>query len=222
MLNNQEKEYSSAADAYNYAIKNLSSTCQCIIFSHQDIVFFDNTIVDIYEHCMSEPSTIFGSAGVKNKKRSNIISSMHQIKEGWRYSSLINREEEVFTLDECLIACNKKVVDKIQFDPISCSGWHLYAADFCINGILNGFSVKVIDADLLHLSPGHIDKAFIVTEKKLAKKYKSQYEVLTFTNSYTYTNFLLRNILCWYRILKYCPAEMAVTLPFRGQSDKNT
>ena len=84
-INNVNNDFKSASEAYNNAI-NKSDSTEMYIFCHQDIVFLRNSIIDIYNLCMSDTNTLFGSAGVKNAKNNigeRVISRMSMYQDGW-------------------------------------------------------------------------------------------------------------------------------------------
>lgn len=205
-INNVNNDFKSASEAYNNAI-NKSDSTEMYIFCHQDIVFLRNSIIDIYNLCMSDTNTLFGSAGVKNAKNNigeRVISRMSMFQDGWRYKSLAQGAvEDVFTLDECMIAANSCVFKSIQFDEINCDGWHLYAADLCMQCHILDIPVKVFDADIIHLSGGNADKAFYRCEKRLAKKYRKRFPIISYTFGWTYTDPIRYSLLHFYRKIRY-------------------
>ncbi len=192
-LDNTGAQYSCAAQAYNYALQSLCHS-EVIVFCHQDIVFEDGALATIYELCVEEPHTLWGTAGkVKTSVisgRGRTISSMGQgIDDGHFYYNTLQTgaTQNVMSLDECLIAANKAVFDVVQFDPIVCDGWHLYAVDISYQCHLHHFPVKVFDAHLTHLSNGNMTSSFFDCEAKLADKYRKYFRVLTYTCGWTYT-----------------------------------
>ena len=204
-LDNRENMFSSAAQAYNYAIDNLCDG-ECLIFCHQDIVFYDGAIENIYNHCILNDNVLYGAAGVKSREDpvyNGIVSTIHQNTKGSRYNNLKSDEADVFTLDECLIAAHRNVFERIRFDEKTCNGWHLYAADFCLQCLLNDIKVKVIDTNILHLSGGNVDKGFYKTLFKMAGKYKDNYDIVNTTWSWAYTNPIKSRLQYIYRTVRY-------------------
>lgn len=202
--NINNSNYHSAASAYNYALDKLCDAKVCI-FCHQDILFFRDSIRSIFNLCKDDASTLYGAAGVDNNGHSKqIISSMHQSAEGWKYQSLKEGEiKSCFTLDECLFACNFDLFKNIRFDEVTCDGWHLYAAELCLQCHLKGFEVKAFDAEVLHLSGGNPDHSFYECERRIVKKYRKVFSLLTFTTGWAYTNTLKYGFLRIYRFLRY-------------------
>lgn len=204
--NRGNNKYKSAASAYNHVLDKMPEA-KVFIFCHQDIIFLNKAIQEIYNLCINDPNTLFGAAGVNIKKgnsESRIISSMALIQEGWNYKSLQKgTTKEVFSLDECLICGSRSIFEKMRFDETVCDGWHLYAADYSMQCHVNGINVKVFDADIVHLSGGKPDKSFYNCEKKLAKKYRNIFPIISYTCGWTYTDPLRYFILRMYRKLRY-------------------
>lgn len=125
-------------------------------------------------------------------------------KEGWKYRTLTEGTiKDVFTLDECLIACHSDVMQKVSFDSKVCNGWHLYAADLCIQCQIKGIKVAVFDADIVHLSHGNTDNNFYICERKLAKKWRKDFQKISYSCGWTYTNPILYWLLHIYRKVKF-------------------
>lgn len=201
-LDNRSHRFSSAAEAYNYAIENYMD-CDVAVFCHQDVRFSAKTIDRVINACLEEPNCLFGAAGVENKGKQNwgkIISSLQGKELNWNPGQ---SEKTVFVLDECFIAGNRKVFENLRFDEKTCDGWHLYAADFCIQCHLKGIDVKVIDVGVQHLSNGQVDKAFYRCEKKLALKYRREYKLISHTNGWSYTDPFKMVCQRAYRYVKY-------------------
>lgn len=206
-INNIDNQgFTSAAAAYNHAVEHLCDA-DIYVFCHQDIVFLDGIFERIIELCKGETHTLFGAAGVKNTGhggKNRIISSMAVIQEGWNYKTLEKESiEDVFSLDECLIAGHRNVFEKVRFDDITCSGWHLYAADLSMGCHLKGISVKVFDANIIYLSGGNQDKSFYDIEKKLVNKYRKHFSVISYTCGWAYTNPVLYEALKLYRKMRF-------------------
>ncbi len=213
-LDNRENKYPSAASVYNYALQKKVSG-DIIVFSHQDIRFHEDSIKKIAEMCESEQETLFGVAGIENLGKKNwggIISTLDGAVMNWpdpkengldRFGNKSGYARSVFVLDECLIAGHRNVFEGLSFDESVCSGWHLYAADLCIQCHQRGMPVKVMDAGVKHLSSGHVDRAFIACEGRLARKYKKQYAILSHTNGWTYTDPVKRKVQLLYRFFRY-------------------
>ena len=205
--NRDNMSFSSAAAAYN-SVLALSPEAEVLVFCHQDIVFLNNSLLDIFSICKKEPFTLFGAAGVKNSGhgggRKRIISSMALIQEGWNYESLPKgTTQDVFSLDECLICGSRELFSQLRFDDQVCDGWHLYATELCMQCHVKGIPVKVFDADIVHLSGGNQDKSFYDCEKKLVKKYRKKFPLISYTCGWAYTDPIRYWLLTAYRKLRY-------------------
>lgn len=202
--NTGNARFNSAAAAYN-SILDVAPDEEVLVFCHQDILFLRNSIQTIYDLCINNINTLFGSAGVKNDgKDKRIISSMAEVQEGNNFKTLQKQTTmEVFTLDECLICGNRVLFETMRFDEQVCDGWHLYAAELCMQCHVQGIEVKVFDADIVHLSRGSVDSYFFACERRLVKKYRKCFPVISYSCGWTYTNPLLYNLLLVYRRLRY-------------------
>lgn len=204
MIDNTARQFSSAAGALNYGLSK--STGEVVVFLHQDMEFLNPMVLDnIYNYIIAHKDTIIGSAGVKQKKNSSdktpILSSMKN--EYGRYDTL-KAPEKVFTLDECLIACHRNCMEKISFDEKICDGWHLYAADLCIQAqAFEKMSVYAVPMDVWHKSSGCADKAYYTTQKKLAAKYKKYFKIINTTNGWVYTSPIKCMLHSVYRRIRY-------------------
>lgn len=198
-VDNTRNKFKSAAEAYNYAMKK--SAGECVIFCHQDVLFLERSLYTIAEKCLNFPNVLWGAAGVK--KSGQMISNMSSIKEGAKYNTLNGTDEKVQTLDECLIAANRNLFEKVHFDEKTCDGWHFYAVDLSLECTLQNYDVKVLDANIVHLSGGNMDRSFWAAEKKLAHKYRGKIHRINTTCTWTYTNPILFILLRLYRRIRY-------------------
>ena len=199
-INNTENAFQSAAEAYNHALAEISG--DCVVFCHQDVLFLENSLRTIAEKCLLFPNVLWGAAGVR--KAGKVISNMAVIQEGWKYGTLrADSDEKVQTLDECMIAASRELFDTFRFDEIVCNGWHLYAVDMSLQCLLSGNEVRVLDANIVHLSSGNMDASFWRIEKKLAEKYQGKIPRINTTCIWTYTNPVLFYLLRLYRRVRY-------------------
>lgn len=204
--NRGNRLYHSAAEGYNDTLEHPLES-EVIVFCHQDIIFLPGALQTIYRLCSENKSTLFGAAGVRNAHKegeSRIISSMAIIQEGWNYKSLKKGEtQDAFTLDECLIAGSRELFEELRFDEEVCDGWHLYAAELCMQCHVKGYPVKVFDANIVHLSGGNQDKTFYQCERKLVKKYRNHFPLISYTCGWAYTDPVRYGLLMLYRKIRY-------------------
>lgn len=204
-LNNVDGKYRSAASAFNSVLEKNIDT-DVMVFCHQDIIFLEGSIDRIVQVCCEAPNALFGAAGVRNTNNignsNRIISRMGQ-GQGWNYETLAEKSiEDVFSLDECLIAANKKVFETLRFDEQVCDGWHFYAVELCLQCHVKKIGVKVFDANIVHLSSGNLNSSFYATEKRIARKYRRQFHIISYPCGWIYTNPILYRLLRIYRITR--------------------
>lgn len=205
MIDNRNNKFNSAAAALNYGVEKASG--DVLVFLHQDIEFIsDDVLKKIYNFAMNNKNVIFGAAGVLSKaeeKSGAILANFYHGSDKSKYDT-IDKPTKCFTLDECLIACCKDIMAKVRFDERVCDGWHLYGADLCLSANLEkDLSVMVVPMNIWHKSNGNADKSYMITQDRLAKKYKGKYSVINTTNGYAYTNGVKRALLNLYRKIKY-------------------
>ena len=206
MENIGNTQFHSAAEAYNTVLNN-DPDADVFIFCHQDILFPNDSLQTIYDLCSSNKKTLFGAAGVKNVGHGDdcrIISSMAAVQEGWNFKTLPKgTTQDVFTLDECLICGSRELFETLRFDEQVCDGWHLYAAELCMQCHVKEIDVKVFDADIVHISGGTTDSHFFKCEKKLVKKYRKYFPIISYTSGWAYTDPVRYILLRLYRRLRY-------------------
>jgi len=194
-LDNTRNRFTSAAKAYNYALDHLCDA-ECIVFCHQDILFHKGSVKVIYDCCMKEKSVLWGAAGIKQGSKEIITA--------WESGEALRKmPQDVQTLDECLIAAHRDVFEKVRFDEVVCNGWHFYAVELSLQQALLGRKVKVFGADVEHLSGGTMDPSFFECEARVAQKYRGKIRLITYTNSWCWTNPVLFAILRIYRKIRY-------------------
>ncbi len=163
-----------AANIYNRLVS--ASKAEVIICCHQDVrLESKDTLTKIYDYLHVNDNCIIGAAGAVLDNGNKIVYG--NVVEGKNKSfrmKHIDQPIEVLSLDECLIAFNRKVFDKVQMDDKTCTGWHLYAADMCYAGRDKGVKSYAFPMDIWHLSPGEIRNDFFDQLKRVCKKYKSR------------------------------------------------
>lgn len=202
MVDNRQRQFNSAAEALNYGAEKAKG--EVFVFLHQDIEFLsDNVLESIYDFAIQNPNSVFGAAGKDSSNLHFIYSDMHAGPNKSKYTTC-DKPTKAFTLDECLIACNKACFGKIKFNSSICDGWHLYGAELCLQAqTFANMEVFVIPLDIWHKSNGNADKSYFKCQNKLGKCYKNYYKVVNTTNGYVYTNFFKRLVQNLYRTLRY-------------------
>jgi hypothetical protein len=176
-LDSDKYHFKSASEALNYGASQ--ATKDYFIFAHQDIVFESkNEVQNIYNKLMSEDA-IYGIAGKKIDQNA-LYSTIYQGEERVPVNKVsnISNQEEVYCLDECLMACSRSVYNQIKFDEVVCNGWDFYVCDFCFQAYLKGIKIYSIECNIWHTSLGHPKHSFYKTLKKLTVKYKNKLPVI--------------------------------------------
>ena len=174
VLDNQNKEFSSAANALNEGARRASS--DWLVFSHQDILMESDDVLTVVKKCFKEGLSFFGSSGVKKftaKMISNVWTSKHDPKLFANSNNIrIDRPVKVETLDECFICMTRDAYNAIGgFDEVLCDNWHMYGVDASYTAKEKGIDVYAAPLSLLHKSGGRISKAFIHNLRAMAKKH---------------------------------------------------
>ena len=208
LLDNCSNAFSSASKALNYGVKQAKG--DVLVFLHQDIEFIACDILSyIYDFAMEHQNAVFGAAGVKARQSGlsdgKILTSMYRGPDKIKQEDdSISQPMECFTLDECLIACHRHVMDLISFDEKVCDGWHLYGADLCLQACMTDcLSVMTVPLDIWHKSNGNADKSYMKTQDRLAEKYHKVFKVINTTNGFQYTDPVRRFLVNFYRKLRY-------------------
>ena len=78
----------------------------------------------------------------------------------------------VQTLDEMLLLVPRAVFDRLQFDPIACPDWHLYAADYCLSLARLGLRSYALPLLVHHLSGGALSGGYYATLRRVVRKHR--------------------------------------------------
>ncbi len=215
LLDNTSGRFSSAAQAYNYALCHECKS-EVIIFCHQDIVFYENAVIAVYNLCQKNENVLYGAAGAVSNRCLLLCHVPRLYSHIWqgtgqntfRYESLSAGEiRDVFTLDECLIAANRKLFDTVRFDEQTCDNWHMYAVELSLQCHVKRIPVCVFDANVLHLSMGVITPSFYATVEKVVAKYKKHFKVIVYPCGGVYTGpvlfFVYKVYRKYYKVLRH-------------------
>ena len=180
---NLNNELDSPREAFNESGKNARG--KYIMFIHPDIRFLSRKALhDIAEEMNKIDNVgVIGVAGAKpiTKNKRIIISRIYQGLDKQRVGQWNNKDyEEVQTVDECLFIIKKEYFIEHLFEIKP--GWHLYAVEYCLNTILDGYKNFVVKADVWHLSPGNsLDPKYVMQLEELVKKYKKNFKQISTT-----------------------------------------
>ena len=186
-IDNTNNQYKSMVAALTAAQKKANGNI--MVFLHQDVVFSNESNLNwLIENCVKK-CALYGVFGVENYGASK--KSISSITDLWCEYDGLKKDEirEVFTIDECLFACNKKLLDKINFDSKLCKHWDFYAVDLALQCQLANIPVYSIGLKLIHYSKGNTKtKAFKSVEKRLINKYRNNFSIITYPCGWSYTS----------------------------------
>lgn len=132
LIDNREGRFRSAAAAFNFCLRDIKS--KYVVFSHQDIYLGrPDSFLQIEKALEGWGDHVV--AGVAGKKVGSwtISNITHDDPPSFPGKSRIKKAEKVQTFDECFFVVSKKLLDICPFDADTCSGWHLYAVDYCLS-----------------------------------------------------------------------------------------
>lgn len=202
-LNNINNSFSSSALAYNYATKQIDT--EFVIYSHQDIVLTNNHILEDFINYLSyfNKYDLVGVAGAYNNSKigQTIVGNIKNADGSFACMEQINNYKEVQTLDECLFGGYTECFKKYPFNEELCDGFHLYAVDRSLSALVRGSKVYVVPIDLIHKSPGKVNKSYRKGYFKVCKYYKNYINEIHTTiafgrtySPYKYIDYFKRSI----------------------------
>ena len=193
-IDNTENQFTSAAQALNYGGRKARG--KYIMFVHQDIRLCSTEWLHDAERMLDSLPNL-GVAGVAGKREGgSILANLTNGTPPTAAGTQIGAEPlPVKTLDECLTIVPRDVFNVLQFDEITCDGWHLYAVEYCVSSMLLGFALYVLPFHAYHASlgtsstptepidrlisrcpmavPAFLPKEYYVALKKVIKKHKN-------------------------------------------------
>ena len=153
-IDNTKNEFSSAAQALNYGGRKARG--KYIMFVHQDIRLCSTEWLHDAERMLDSLPNL-GVAGIAGRREggrilTNLTNGNPPSAAG---TQTIGAEPiTVQTLDECLTIVPRDIFNVLQFDEITCDGWHLYSVEYCVSSTLLGFALYVLPFHTYHLSGG--------------------------------------------------------------------
>ena len=182
LMDNTNNQFKSAAEALNKG--GTKANGDYIMFVHQDIDLKSSEWLKDAETTLNslENLGIAGVAGVSPWDEDEKVSNITQGSPPRKISDEhIETPQNVQTLDECLFIIPTSVFNILKFDEVICSGWHLYAVDYCLSAINRGLDVFVIPSEVHHSSPGNsMSEDYYSTLENLLEKHK-KYHRFVFT-----------------------------------------
>jgi hypothetical protein len=151
-IDNTKNQFTSAAQALNCGGRKARG--KYIMFVHQDIRLCSNEwLYDAERMLDSLPNLgVAGTAG--RKEGSCILANLTNGTPPTAAGTQIPEPVAVQTLDECLTIVPRDIFNVLQFDEITCDGWHLYAVEYCVSSTLLGFALYVLPSYTYHASQG--------------------------------------------------------------------
>ena len=189
LLDNTAGMYSSAATALNCGAKK--AVGDILVFCHQDIKFespYALSLLNGYFERLGD-TVIVGPAG---KNGDYTVSNMNHGTEvvGPAGNFFFKDMYKVETLDECFFAVTSTMFCKMGLDERTCSGWHLYAVDYCLS-VRKTFNseILVVDIPVFHASDGcSMNASYYSILKKVCKKHRRDYHHISTTMGNFTTN----------------------------------
>jgi hypothetical protein len=193
-IDNTENQFASAAQALNCGGRKAHG--KYIMFVHQDIRLCSIEWIRDAER-MLESLPNLGVAGIAGRREGGcILANLTNGTPPTAAGTQIGGESvAVQTLDECLTIVPRDVFNILQFDEITCDGWHLYTVEYCVSSTLLGFALYVLPFHTYHASaglsstptepidrlisrcpmavPAFLPKEYYVALKKVIKKHKN-------------------------------------------------
>lgn len=205
-IDNSSNIFSSAADAYNSILTQIST--ETIVFMHQDIAFDQNDFLENIEKVLdSSPDCILGYCGIK---KDGLVVSNLKYKRDKRYivKNQVDALCAVESVDECCFALKTEYLRRIGgFNAQLCDGWHLYAVELCLRAQNMGGRCLVSNDEIFHKwDDGQgltVDMPFIRVMNRLAKKYNNRKKIyapcyICATNTCMRQFRLLKSVISYY------------------------
>ena len=201
VIDTNEKKYNGCVEALNDGFAK--STGEYIMFVHHDVEFCDkNELSNIYNCILNLDFGIVGVAGA-TFSRNYLIGNITNGANKENISSLvIDKPEEVQTLDEVLFIIKRDTLNKYPLNILNTT-WHLYAVEYSLLMHDNDKKVYVIPSNIYHASPGYsLNKSYFDYLPSVIKKYKKNYKYINTTVGSWYTNKMLFNLQMMKRKIK--------------------
>lgn len=177
-IDNTNNRFTSCAVALNSAVSEVKT--DFVIFAHQDVYFQSPSEFDIFAERLFETGErdIMGVAGVMNEVRGRYTNIYRSFSGDYALKDRAELLMECDTLDECFFGGRTELFRKFPFDEELCNGWHLYCADRCLDIKRKGGHVWICGITMFHPSDGVIDRSFINTFMRTARKYRGDYRTI--------------------------------------------
>jgi hypothetical protein len=188
-IDNAKENTFEAFEGINYFLRKAQG--EFIILCHQDIILHDAGVAELNEQIANVTKKdprwgVLGNAGGINLK----YLAMHLTQNSGNKLHEDHLPLKAITVDENFIVVKNKA--NLSLSSYF-KGFHLYGTDLCIIANILGYSVYIIDFNLIHKSDGNADASFYEIRKSLIRKYKRAFRgrfiSTTITRFYISGNF---------------------------------
>ncbi len=193
LMDNTSGRFESAARALNLGASQ--ATGKYVVFVHQDIDLLSARTLENLEKTLDELPHM-GIAGVAGKRKeremlSNITNGTPPTPAGGERGVRISVPTRVQTLDECLFAIPRTVLQQLRFDEQVCDNWHLYAVDYSLE--VHGLDLEayVVPLEIYHRSTGRsVSSDYYRSLFRLLRKHGKRYRWIHTTMGSWRTGFI--------------------------------
>ena len=216
-LDNSTGKFKSAAQAYNYAARQIKKNSTYIMFVHQDIDLISVTWLESVEQTLDQMPgfAITGVAGMSENNRKVLTKILHGTAPPIQAGDWAGGSVELMTVDECLFIIPRKIFSTYHFDEQLCDGWHIYAVEYCLRMKTLKRKVCLLPVVVHHKSLGFVDTAYFKSLGKILRYYKKHYRKINTTCGVWDTRIPL-----WYQVLNKKTYDFLKMLTDRGYVPK--
>ena len=224
IVDNTNNEYN-ILSAYNEGVRRAKFDILC--FTHEDVLFYSNNWgSNVLAHFEDDATGMIGVAG-------GMVQSM--VPSAWWYNNYFSRSArnllmrkkssdsfrlyhhysnpfsqkprtEVAIIDGLWFCIRASLFEKIRFDEITFTGFHLYDADISMQVGLHAKRYVIFDLILEHIWSGKISADYYTELQKFTKKWQQQLPEVTNNTGMDYVNIYnwhaLRNVILEMRMNK--------------------
>ena len=191
VIDNSENKYS-IFSAYNEGVRRAKYPFLC--FMHEDILYHTQDWgTKVIEHFKDDKVGLIGVAGGHYVPRLpgshwssgitsyNVIHNVDgkQQQDIWRYTKNRYNSASAVLVDGLWFCVSKIVMDKVQFDEKTFSGFHCYDADICMQIHKLNYEVRIVfDISVEHFSLGTRNSIWLRNIFMFYKKWKKDLPIL--------------------------------------------
>ncbi len=179
-IDNRQNDFTCAASVLNAAAGK--AKYDNLMFVHQDVAlgsytWLCDTLKDLAQ--LDE----FGGAGAAGKNAGGLVGNVTYGNPPRKLACpAIEAPVPVQTLDGCLLTVQREFFLKIGFDEITCPGWYLYVANYCLDAARLGRKVYVLPHAIYHESIGLGKRRFYQkTWKNIIARHRGNFDSIYLT-----------------------------------------